>query len=106
VLVIPVQPLPNQVLQVQLENQPCTIQITQLAYGLFISITCATMINGGLFGVICQNLNRVVRDLYLGFVGDFVFVDSQGQDDPVYTGLGTRFQLIYLEESDLSPNQG
>jgi hypothetical protein len=51
--------------------------------------------------VICQNLNRIVRDLYLGFVGDVLFCDTQGTDDPSSPGLGTRFVFCYLSPSDL-----
>lgn len=102
--VIPIQPLPNQTMQVQLANQPCTLNIYQLAYGLFIDVVLNDSIIVG--GVICENLNRIVRSLYLGFVGDFVFVDTQGTDDPIYTGLGDRFILVYLEEADLPADEG
>lgn len=52
--------------------------------------------------VICQNLNRIVRNDYLGFIGDFVFLDNYGQDvDPFFAGLGTRFSLVYLSEADI-----
>lgn len=102
-LVVPTNPNPNQTFQVQLANQACTLEIYQLDYGLFVNLFVAgTLIIGG---VLAENLNRIVRSLYLGFVGDFVFVDTQGTDDPVYTGLGSRFLLIYLEQADL-PQEG
>ncbi|MGN3961819.1 hypothetical protein ACS0ZG_25495 [Burkholderia gladioli] len=41
--------------------------------------------------VASQKLNALIRFAYLGFV-----------DDPDYPGLGARFQLVYLEGSDLS----
>ena len=50
----------------------------------------------------CQNRNRVVRDAYLGFDGDFIWVDTQGNSDPYYTGIGSRFLLIYLANADLA----
>jgi hypothetical protein len=56
--------------------------------------------------VICLNLVRIVRSLYLGFSGDLCFLDTQGSTDPVYTGLGTRYQFLYLEKQDLPPNVG
>lgn len=98
-LVVPIQPLANQTLQVQLANQPCTLHIYQEAYGLYINV----YINNTLIiaGVICEDRNRIVRSTYLGFVGDFIFVDTQGQTDPIYTGLGGRYQLVYLESADL-----
>lgn len=102
--VIPIQPLPNQTLQVQLGGQSCTIDIAQNAYGLFFSLYVGQALIIG--GVVCQNLNRIVRSLYLGFVGDFMFVDGQGSDDPVFTGLGLRWQLAYLEQADLPADEG
>ena len=57
-------------------------------------------------GVICENLNRIVRDAYFGFIGDFMFFDTLTDDngdgsDPYYTGLNSQFLLIYLEVADL-----
>lgn len=57
---------------------------------------------------ICRNLIRALLDSeYYGFVGDFVFVDTYAKSspgegvDPIYTGLGTQFQMVYLEAADL-----
>lgn len=96
---IPLAAIPNQTLQVQLGTQPTVLNIYQMAYGLFCDVIVAgeTIIAG----VTCENLNRIVRSTYLGFVGDLAFVDTQGSTDPVYTGLGTRYLLLYLEEADL-----
>jgi hypothetical protein len=103
-LTIPVQPLPNQQLQVQLGTQACTIELVQGAYCLFMNLyVSGTLIIAGVF---CQNLNRIVRDLYLGFSGDLAFFDTQGSSDPVFTGLGSRFLLVYLAPSDLPSNEG
>lgn len=52
-------------------------------------------------GVICENANRIVRSSYLGFVGDLAFFDTQGEEDPIYTGLGSRWVLDYLEPADM-----
>lgn len=97
--IIPVQPLPNQSLQPLLDSQTCTINIAQNAFGLFLTLYVGT--EQIVSNVICQNLNRIVRDAYLGFSGDLAFNDLQGTSDPVYTGLGSRFQLLYLEPGDL-----
>ena len=51
-------------------------------------------------------MNRIVRDLYLGFVGDFIWFDTQGSSDPIYMGLGSRFILVYLAPADLPAGQG
>ena len=52
-------------------------------------------------GVICLNGVKIVRDAYLGFIGDLAFYDTQGSTDPVYSGFGTRYILVYLAPGDL-----
>lgn len=102
--VVPLQPLPNQTLNVELNNQACALNIYQKSTGLFMDV----LVNGVgvIYGVLAENLNRIVRSLYLGFQGDFVFADTQGTSDPNYSGLGNQFILIYLSPSDLSANVG
>ena len=56
-----------------------------------------------LAGVSCQNMRLMVLDAYLGFVGDLMWIDNQGTTDPVYTGVGTRYTLLYLAPGDLPP---
>ena len=97
---IPVQALANQTMQVQLNGQTCTINIFQYTYGLFFTLIIGT--TDIVVSVICQNGNRLVRDAYLGFSGDLAFVDTQGSSDPVYTGLGGRYQLLYFAPADLA----
>lgn len=103
-IVVPLQPFPNQTLQVQLANQACTLNVYQYDYGLFMDVYVGASLI--VAGVICQNVNRIVRSAYLGFTGDFIFVDTQGITDPVYTGLGSQYQLVYLEEADLPSDEG
>ena len=99
-LVVPVQANPNQSFGIVLDDQQCQITIHQLDYGLFLDlISDNTPIKTG---QICQDRNRLVNDIYLGFSGDLEFVDTQGTADPTFDGLGTRYQLVYLEPSDLT----
>ena len=53
-------------------------------------------------GVLCLNNNLIVRNVSSGFLGDFIFTDTQGNTDPYYTGLGTRFQLLYLTATEVA----
>jgi hypothetical protein len=102
-ITVPLQPVPNQTVQIVLANQNCQINVYQAPAGLFMDL----LVNDEpiVLGVICQNQNRIVRDLYFGFVGDFGFVDTQGLGaDPDYTGLGSRFQLFYLSPAEADPN--
>lgn len=98
---IPLQAVSNQTLTVTLNNQVCQINVYWTAYGLFLDLyVSGTFIIGG---VICQNENVIVRNSYLGFSGDLMFYDNTGAgNDPVYTGLGTTYSLIYLTPTDLN----
>ena len=107
--IIPLAAVPSQVFSVQLNAQSCNIKVYQKAYpspqgGVY----CDLYLNNALVigGVLCENLNRIVRSLYLGFSGDLAFQDTQGSSDPTYTGLGTRFVFMYLEPSDLPAGEG
>jgi len=104
--IIPLQAVPSQNIVIQLGGQNCSINVYQNAYGLFCDLYVSNALVIG--GVVCQNLNRIVRDLYLGFIGDLCFQDTQGALDPVYTGLGTggRYLFCYLQTSDLAPGEG
>lgn len=103
-LVIPLLPVPAQVVNVILGEQFTRLTLRQLASGLFINVAVDAVDVAGL--VICQNLNRIVRDAYLGFVGDLMFVDNfdengKPSEDPYYTGLGSHFSLLYLSPEEL-----
>ena len=99
-LIIPITANPSQTLTTQLSGQTSQINIYQKRTGLFVDL----YVNNSLIigGVIAQNLNRIVRYAYLGFQGDLAFNDTQGNDDPIYTGLGSRWQLLYLTPADLT----
>lgn len=100
-LTVPLQAIPSQVVTATLGGQSCQIAVYERATGLFCDLSAAGV--PVISGVQCQNMNRIVRDEYLGFLGDLLFVDTQGSSDPDYTGLGTRFVLVYLQETDVLP---
>lgn len=101
---IPVQPVANQTLSITLNGQACSFNIFQKPSGLYVIPFVNDIAIVG--PVIAQNCNRIVRSLYLGFSGDVLFADTQGDDDPVYTGLGTRWVFNYLFPSDLPSGVG
>lgn len=102
-LVIPVQPVPSQQLQVVLGNQNCQIAIYQKTQGLFVDLNS----NGVDISTctIAQNANPLNPIGYSGFQGNLIFVDMQGLTDPVYTGLGLRYQLVYLTAAEYAQLQ-
>jgi len=38
---------------------------------------------------------------YREFQGDFMFIDTQGDSDPVYTGFESRYVLVYIPPDEL-----
>lgn len=102
-LTIPTLPVPNQVFNVTLAGQACSIAIAQKSTGMYINLYVNdAMIIGG---VLCEVANRIVRSAYLGFVGDLAFYDTQPAAAPLvpehpdqvyFTGLGGRYFLAYL----------
>ena len=110
-LIVPVQAVANQTFGVLLGEQSCQVALNTREDGnLYFSLNVnnvTVIVNN----VICEDRNRLVRYAYLGFIGDFWFLDTQAAvdldgnimgQDPIYTGLGTRYLLEYLEASDLS----
>ena len=95
--VIPLQALASQTAQCQVNGQAVTLNIYQQAYGLYMDVFIGTQ--DIVQGIICLNKTLIIRNSYFGFSGDFIFLDVQGgasPTDPVYTGIGTRYFLIYL----------
>lgn len=103
-LVVPTEALPNQVLQVVLGGQACTIHLYQKSTGLYLNLS----VNDALViaGVLCLVGVRLVRSSYLGFVGDLAFFDTRlgnpsptagaPPDEVASDGLGARYFLAYL----------
>lgn len=104
--VVPLQAVPSQQFTIGLNNQNCTISVYQKTTGLYFdllldNVPVSTTVR-------CLNCARLLEDRqYAGFVGDFIFVDVQSQNgalsgtDPTYTGLGTQYELWFLEAADL-----
>jgi len=90
---IPITATPAQSFTIQLNSQNCAINLYQKNTGLYFDLA----INGNpiVQSMICLNLVGLVRETYLGFVGQLAFVDTKGTSDPTYDGLGSRYQLIY-----------
>lgn len=102
--IIPLEAVPNQTVTVNLDGQVSQVNVYQTFFGLILDLYVNDVLIIG--GVICENLNRIVRSLYLGFSGDLAFIDNQGSTDPVYSGLGARYSLSYLSADELPNGEG
>lgn len=106
-------PVPSQTFQAVLGGQNCSFSLYTLTGYDFNDLTLETVntnlymdltVNGESItvGAICLNEKRLlINRQYLGFSGDLMFIDTQGTEDPQYTGLGTRWQLVYIAASEL-----
>jgi hypothetical protein len=99
-LAIPLQAVPSQIVNVQLAGQDCDIHVRQLSTGLFVDL----YVNDALIigGVVALDANLIVRDAYLGFIGDLAFFDTKGASDPVYTGLAGQYALLWIAPGDVT----
>lgn len=91
---IPLVARASQVLSVTLGTQRCRIAVYQKSTGLYFDLSVAG--SPVVAGIKCCNLTDLVRNSYAAFTGQIAFVDTMGTEDPDYTGLGTRFQLVYV----------
>lgn len=95
---VPIQPVPSQQLQIVLGGQNVQIAIYQRSTGLYMDVNSnGTDIS---IAVLAHDIVPMVPTVYYGFLGNLIFVDTQGSTDPVYSGLGTRYQLLYLTSAD------
>jgi hypothetical protein len=96
---IPIASTPSQTLNVTLGAQSCKINLYQKSTGVYLDLSINNV--PIVTAVLCLDRVKLVRHAYLGFIGNLGFIDTQGKADPDYTGFGTRYQLIYLEVTDL-----
>ena len=96
---IALQSVPSQQTQVVLDGQSCAISVYVKNQSMFLDLS----VNGVqiAYAVQCKNLVSLVPTSYLGFSGWLMFFDTQGTDDPIYTGLGMRWVMLYLDLADL-----
>lgn len=91
---IPLQNIPSQLTKVVLGGQNVQIFIYQKDQGVFVDINSDGV--DIVVGVIARDAVPLVCREYAGFIGNLLFIDTQGNSDPFYSGLGSRFSLVYL----------
>ncbi len=98
--IIPIQDVPSQNFTINLSGQQTQINIYTRVTGLY----CDVFVNNSLIigGVLCLNLAKIVQNTYLGFIGDLIWQDTQGDTAPHSPGLGTRYIFYYLSLTDLN----
>lgn len=95
---IPVQIIPSQTVRAVLDGQDCRIKIYTKDQGCFVDVSADGV--DVAIGTICRNAVPLVCRRYSGFQGNILFLDLQGDTDPVYTGFSSRYKLLYLTEAE------
>ena len=91
---IPLQPIPSQSTKVVLGGQNCQLLVYQKPQGVFVDINADGVDIS--VGTIARDAVPLISREYAGFIGNLIFIDTQGSDDPSYEGLGDRWTLVYL----------
>ncbi|MDE2434742.1 MAG: hypothetical protein KGM49_00645 [Sphingomonadales bacterium] len=90
---IPLIARPSQTVTVQLGTLNSRIKVYQKRTGLYLDLHVNN--RAVVLGVLCRDRVYLLRGIDPTFQGDLCFVDTQGLDDPVYSGLADRFQLLW-----------
>ncbi len=97
-VVIPLAAVAYQSLRVPLAGHAVRLDLQQRATGLYAAVWVDDV--PVLAGALCQDRTWLVRQSASTLPGDMGFADTQGTQDPDYTGLGSRFVLVYVQDSE------
>lgn len=96
---IPLSQVANQVFNVMLDGQYCTIGLYSRNGHLFMNLSVDD--TNVFANSLCVNMNSVAQFNTHLFKGMLMFFDTLGRSAPHYSELGTRFILYYYTEADL-----
>lgn len=89
IVTIPLEAIPNQKVSVMINGQRWTVTLETRLDQLYATVENQKE------GVIIYN--RIC--LYGSFITEnLFFIDMQGESNPVYTGLGTQYLLVWSDE--------
>jgi hypothetical protein len=91
---VPLQPIPSQLSKLVLGGQNCQLTVYQKPQGLFVDIVADDISVS--VGTVARDTAMLISRDYVGFAGNLFFIDTQGDEDPHYTGFGSRYSLVYL----------
>lgn len=100
---IPLRATGNQTLQVVLEGQNCSLRLytRSLSDGVE-TLFCDLSIDQDPVFYGCPCLDGLPMPLYawLGMTGQLVFIDMGGDEAPHWSGLGSRWKLLYMSPAE------
>lgn len=99
-IIVPLTAMPDQRLQMILGNQDVSLRVYTRDDRLYTDLAVAG--SSVWQGFIARNLLPCKFYPYLSFIGQLVFVDMQGLDDPQWAGLGARWLCLYLNDAEVA----
>lgn len=100
---IPLRATGNQTLQVVLDGQNCSLRLYTrgLSDGVE-TLFCDLSIDQEPVFYGCPCLDGLPMPLYawLGMTGQLVFIDMEGDEAPRWSGLGSRWKLLYMSPAE------
>lgn len=98
--VVHLVPIPYQMLKVRLDNQYFNLSVYQKNKSIFLDASIGDL--DLVRFVPCLNLTPTLCREYFNVRGQLMMVDTLGTDDPNnYSGLGTRWFLVYFDAEEL-----
>ena len=99
---IPLQNIPNQELSIILNNQECNIRLIQRNKKMYLSLWIGD--DEVWSGLICHDRLPMAQSRTYSLIGNLVFVDTEGAEDPQYNRLGERWRLLYFTSDEILPD--
>lgn len=97
-LLIPLKPVANQTTTVMLNGQVVRVAVREMTTGVYLTAWLDNVVIQST--ILCVDRVRMMDSNYDAFVGGFMFMDSQGISDPESSGIGSRWNLYYLEAGE------
>jgi hypothetical protein len=81
-----------------LNGQVVRVAVREMTTGVYLTAWLDNVVIQST--ILCVDRVRMMDSNYDAFVGGFMFMDSQGISDPESSGIGSRWNLYYLEAGE------
>ena len=99
-ILIPLEQVPNQQLEIILNNQDCKLHLYVRGDYLYFDLEIAS--EPFFYGAICYDRTKILPVQRETFNGNFIFIDTLSNNNPEYTKLSDRYKLYYLTNEELN----
>ncbi len=95
---VPLEQIPNQIFEIILNNQDCTIHMFLRGDYLYLDLMLDN--EPVFYGAICYDRTKILPVNSI-FKGNFIFIDNLGRHKPEYEKLNDRYKLYYLTSDEV-----